>query len=144
MSLAELMGDVGSHYPGSKETRAPNPVVEDDPPGPDLPAGQWLLVNGTEVEFFGIGDLARVLNRKPGTIRMWETAGLLPTSGYTKPGKDKDPRGQRRIWSKPQIEGIWSIACDEGILDPGPRVNIRATRFTARVTALFRQLKEEK
>lgn len=134
-----LMDDL-EFYPGSKEKRAPRPVEE--PERPDLGKGRFLLVNGREIEFFGIGELALVLNRRPVTIRMWENEGILPTSGWTKPGKDKAPQGRRRLWTRAQVEGIWRIAREENVLIPGPRVNIKKTQFTSRVEALFQSLRE--
>jgi hypothetical protein len=137
-----MMAGVGEFYPGSKERRAVTPVVPEEEELPDLGRGQVLLINGFEVEFFRIGVLARVLNRRPVTIRMWERERIMPNSGYVKPGADRDPRGRRRLWTRDQVIGIWRIAQEEGILDPGPRVNIEATQFTSRVKALFKQLKE--
>lgn len=133
---------LGEFYPGSKERRQVNHVPDDEPDVPELGTGRKLLVSGIEVEFFSIGDLARALNRQPVTIRAWENEGILPTSGWTKPGKDRDPRGRRRLWTRPQVEGIWRIARDEGVLHPGPRINILKTQFTARVKALFVELKK--
>lgn len=143
MSLRELMDGVGDTYPGSRERREPPaPIVPDAPDAPDLGHGTTLLVNGRDVEFFYVGDLAVMLNRKAGTIRGWETDGILPTSGYVKPGKDRNPHGRRRLWTRAQLEGIWEIARDEGVLYPSSRVSVADTEFTARVKALFKALKE--
>jgi hypothetical protein len=143
VSLRELMDGVGDTYPGSKEVRGPAaPIVHDEPEGPNLGHGTILLVNGRDVEFFYVGHLAAMLNRKPGTMRGWETEGILPPSGYTKPGKDRNPHGRRRLWTRAQLEGIWEIARDEGVLLPNSRVNVADTNFTARVRALFKALKE--
>lgn len=138
-----MEGLMGEFYPGSKERRQVNHVSGDEPDVPELGTGRTLLVQGLEVEFFSIGDLARVLNRQPVTIRAWENEGILPTSGWTKPGKDRDPRGRRRLWTRPQIEGIWRIAREEGVLDPGPRINILKTKFPTRVKALFAELRKQ-
>lgn len=143
MSLRELMGEAGDYYPGSKERRRVNHVPDDEPDAPDLGTGKTLIVHGIEVEFFGIGDLARVLNRQPVTIRAWENEGILPRPTFTKPGRDSDPRGRRRLYTRRQIEGIWRIAREEGILEPGPRINILKTQFTRRVTDLFEELRKE-
>jgi hypothetical protein len=137
------MGNVGDTYPGTTEKRvatAPRPSAF-IPDAPYLPKGRMLLINGVQVEFHGIGALAAVLGRKPVTVRTWEASGIIPTSGYTLPGKDRDVRGRRRLWTRDQVIGIWRIARDEGILDPGPRVNIAATEFTPRVQALFAELR---
>lgn len=143
MTIAGLMGDLGDFYPGSKERRQVNHVPADEPDVPELGAGRMLLVNGIEVEFFAIGQLAAALNRQPVTIRAWENEGILPTSGWTKPGRDRDPRGKRRLWTRRQVEGIWRIAREEGVLEPGPRINILKTQFTRRVKALFEDLRKE-
>lgn len=143
MSLRELMGDAGDHYPGSKERRQVNHVPDEAPDAPDLGPGRTLLVRGIEVEFFGIGDLARVLNRRPVTIRGWEKEGVLPPPAFSKPGRDKDLRGRRRLYTRHQIHAVWQVAKEEGILYPGPRINIAKTRFTERVRAEFEKQKRE-
>lgn len=142
MSLRELMGDLPEHYPGSKEKRQARPA---DAPEAPLDLGTpWVLeVRGYDVEFFPIGSLAAALNRQPVTIRAWERERILPPSGWTKPGKDRDVRGRRRIWTRAQIEGVVRIAREEGVLEPGPRINIAKTKFTERVIALFKQQREE-
>lgn len=137
------MEDLGDFYPGSRERRQVNHAPDDVPDAPELGTGRMLLVQGIEVEFFGIGGLAAALNRSPVTLRTWEAEGVLPTSGWTKPGKDRDPRGRRRLWTRAQVEGIWRIAREEGVLEPGPRINILKTQFTGRVKALFEQLRKE-
>lgn len=143
MSLRELMGDAGEFYPGSHERRQVNHVPDEVAEAPELGDGKILIVAGYEVEFFEIGALASALNRKTGTIRMWENERILPPSGWVKPGKDRDVRGRRRLWTRPQIEGVWRIAKDEGVLDPGPHVKVTSTQFTARVAALFEELRRK-
>lgn len=143
MSLRELMGEAGEFYPGSRERRQVNHVPDDEPDAPELGSGRMLIVRGIEVEFFGIGDLARVLNRQPVTIRAWENERILPPPTFTKPGRDRDPRGRRRLYTREQILAIWRIAREEGILEPGPRINILKTQFTERVKAEFERLKRE-
>jgi hypothetical protein len=138
----DLIKDLGEYYPGSKERRQVRPP--DEPGEEPLDLGKpWVLeVAGYDVEFYPIGVLARALNRSPVTIRAWEKGGILPTS-WAKTGKDKDPRGRRRLYTRKQIEGVVQIAREEGVLDPHPRCNITATDFTRRVSALFKQLREE-
>jgi hypothetical protein len=142
VSFRELMGGGLEYYPGSKERRQPRAAAEPEAP---LELGRpWVLeVRGIDVEFFPIGSLALALGRQPVTIRAWERDRVLPPSGWSKPGKDRDARGRRRIWTRPQIEGIVAIAREEGVLDPGPRISITKTKFTARVTALFEDLRKE-
>lgn len=142
MGIRDLMGDLGETYPGSHEKRQVNHVPDDEPEGPELGPGKIMIVRGIEVEFWRIGTLARALNRSAVTIRMWEREGILPPSGWTSPGRDRDPRGKRRLWTRRQIEGVWRIARDEGILYPGPHVSILNTRFTERVTAMFAELRK--
>lgn len=137
------MAELGDFYPGSKERRAVNHVPDDEPDRPDLGPGKKLLVRGFEVEFWGIGVLARVLNRQPVTIRSWEHDGIIPRPTFSKAGRDKDPRGRRRLYTEPQILGMWKIAGEEGVLEPGPRINILQTQFKARVAALFEELRRE-
>ena len=66
-------------------------------------------VNGEDKLFFTIGDLAKILNRKPVTIRMWESRGYIPKAVYRTP----KPRGNqipgksvqgRRLYSLEQVE----------------------------------------
>jgi hypothetical protein len=35
-----------------------------------------------DVPFYRIGDLARALNRSPGTIHKWEAVGILPRATF--------------------------------------------------------------
>lgn len=140
MSFAETFTGL-EYYPASKEKRGPRPA---EPPEEPLDLGTpWVLdVAGYDVEFFPIGVLAAALNRSAVTIRAWERDGVLPQS-WAKSGKDKDPRGRRRLYTRKQIEGIVKIAREEGVLEPHPRVNITATDFTRRVTILFKKLRDE-
>lgn len=109
----------------------------------DFPKGKILTVAGREVECFTTGQLATILGgRSAITIRSWEAEGILPKSGYAKPGRDGDVRGRRRYYTRNQIIGIVDIAKAEGVFFPGPRINIRQTRFTARVENYFRELRK--
>jgi hypothetical protein len=148
--LEDLMGGLGEFYPGSKERRDAAPSIAVDRASPaqlvvqGLGPGVMLLVNGVDVEFFKIGQLATALNRKPGTIRMWESTGILPPSGYVKPGKDRNDQGRRRLWTRRQLEGIVRIALEEDVWYPNVGRKITSTQFTERVAALFKALKEGK
>lgn len=142
MTIGGLVADLGDYYPGSRERRSVNHVPDGEPDAPELGTGTVYEVRGIDVEFFKIGDLARALNRQAGTIRKWEEDRILPRP-FSKTGRDRDPRGRRRLYTRAQIEGIWRIARDEGVLDPGPRINLRKTQFTQRVEALFEQLRKE-
>lgn len=67
-------------------------------------------VNGQLVDFYSIGQLAKALNRKAVTIRMWETRGFIPVAGFRTPAPKFDrpfgktsPKG-RRLYSRAQVE----------------------------------------
>ena len=146
-----MLAELGDFYPGSKERRAVNHVpgeVNEEPDLRELGQPRKLFVRvasgaEVEVEFWGIGVLAAVLNRQPVTIRAWEKDGIIPRPTFSKPGRDRDPRGRRRLYTERQILGIRQIALEEGVLEPGPRINILKTQFKERVTALFEELRRE-
>jgi hypothetical protein len=98
-------------------------------------------VAGNSVEFFTIGELAKALNRQAGTIRKWEKEGILPKSLYSSPSED--PRGVRRLYTRKQIEGIVKIAIEEQVFYPQETRRIKATYFTSKVIALFKELSQE-
>lgn len=131
---------LGQYYPGSREVRQTVPasrplaVEEVDLLG----EGTMMTVRGREVEFFTIGQVARAINRKAGTLRAWEDKGILPESGYVKRGKD--PRGDRRLYSRDQAEGIVRLAKACGVMDADSRRPLHD--FKAWVWALFNELKE--
>lgn len=71
--------------------------------------GKTYRVNGEDVQMFTIGQLSLALNKKPVTIRMWESRGWIPKATYrTPPPKnvqlpDKSTKG-RRLYSRSQVE----------------------------------------
>ncbi|MEV4454387.1 hypothetical protein [Microbispora sp. NPDC049633] len=102
------------------------------------------MVAGKPTKFYGIGALARALNRQSDTIRKWETNGWIPKPTAVFNGKD--PRdaisakhGRRRLYTREQILGLVKIAFEEGILEPHARP-ITETDFTARAKRLFADL----
>lgn len=130
------------YYPGSSLSRrtVTPPLVEEEPGLLDEAVetlGEPVVysVNGIDVEFFLIGQLAAALGRSATTLRRWETQGIIPRSGYTKPSSD--PRGRRRLYSRAQCIGIIRIYIDEGVWDTG---RIKGTEFSARVISLFKEL----
>lgn len=130
--------DLDQYYPGSRERRqtvpsAPATGVEEDLLGNPV----ILVLRGVDTEFFTIGQVARAIDRKAGTLRSWEADGILPTSGYTKPSHD--PRGRRRLYTRPQAEGIIRIARELGIADSASRKPLG--EFSRRVFELFTSLK---
>lgn len=134
-----------SYYPGSKmQSKNYDLRVEKIPdPGPyDKP--RLYTVKGREVEFFITGVLAAVLNRESGTIRKWESEGIIPKATFIAPSDDK--RGKRRLYTKAQIEGIRQIAAEEGVLEAGAGgrwKSITKTDFREKVYNLFTELAKE-
>ncbi|MFF1711206.1 hypothetical protein [Streptomyces sp. NPDC058268] len=93
-------------------------------------------------EFFGIGDLAKALRRDAVTIRKWEATGVIPKATYVISGKTAN--GNRRLYTREQIEAIVRIADAEGLFDGDPRgIRITDTRFTERVKEAFEQLRNK-
>src|SRR5258708_30553780 len=105
-------------YPGSKKSlktfESPvSPSTREVLDASVLGDGKKMQVGTREYEFYNIGDLARVLNRKSVTMRKWEADGVIPKAVYIKPSDDK--RGVRRLYSREQIEGLINIARDEDL-----------------------------
>lgn len=93
------------------------------------------------VEFFGIGDLGKALRRDAVTIRKWEAKGIIPKATFVISGKTAN--GNRRLYTREQVEVMVRIAEEEGLFDGDPRgIRITDTRFTERVKAAFQALKE--
>ena len=104
-----------SDYPGSTPPRN-----RSDSPIPKTPLDEVLAgakvsrytVNGELREFYSIGELARLLNRKAVTIRMWERNGWIPHANYrTPPPKGEQipgvvPKG-RRLYSPEQVKFLF-------------------------------------
>jgi len=136
------------YYPGSK-MRAKTYGEQQD--YVELPQAEDAIdakprtafLKGKEVEFYTVGALAQVLNRKPVTIRKWETEGIIPKPTFIAPSPDK--RGKRRLYTREQILGIKQIAREEGVLEPnsnGAWKSLESTEFRAKVLSKFRELNE--
>ncbi|WP_063728955.1 hypothetical protein [Streptomyces sp. RTd22] len=98
--------------------------------------------NGGYREFFGIGDLAKALRRDAVTMRKWESGGVIPKATYVISGKTAN--GNRRLYTREQIEAMVRIAEEEGLFDGDPRgIRITDTRFTERVKEAFEQLRQK-
>lgn len=124
-----------AYFPGSRLPRTP-------PAGPPevLPVeGKKFTVGNREVELFTISQLATALNRKAVTIRKWEQEGVIPKATYSKPGKDKDVRGRRRMYSREQVEAMIVIAQQEKILHDLHK-RISTTQFKTKVLAAFKEI----
>lgn len=128
-------------YPGSKQKRravaGPRDPWDDIKPftsGKKLPT-----VKGVPTKLYSIAVLAEMLDRKPPAIRKWERLGYIPETRWRSPGRTQN--GQRRLYSREQIEGIVKIAQEEGLIGESNR-NVSATAFPERVRKLFKELKQ--
>lgn len=69
------------------------------------------IINGVSQQFFTVGEFAKALGRKAGTIRMWEHRGILPKANFRTPPPGgsqlpgKEPKG-RRLYSLTQLDFI--------------------------------------
>ncbi|WP_030661031.1 hypothetical protein [Streptomyces rimosus] len=137
-----------AYYPGSnRRIRSVNPatmrlVTPEPEPEVTWDAKPRIYRLGGELkEFFSIGHLALALNRRPVTIRKWERLGIIPAPTFVVRGKS--PRGDRRLYTRAQVEGMIRIATEENILHhEGEGIHISTTNFSTRVVALFKDLSE--
>lgn len=125
-------------FPGSRLPVTPPAGVPEEH---QIPSGKMYPVGGREVELLTISQLAEALNRSPVTIRKWERKGVIPKAMFVKPGKNNDPRGRRRLYSKPQVEAMVRIAAQENLLLDLHR-HVSTTRFTDRVFTAFKELQQ--
>lgn len=130
------------YYPG---TRTEITVQEVDPPSPPVRESLFdrpltgYQINGRPFECYTIGTLAKALDdRSPVTIREWERLGLIPKPTFR--SSKVQGEGKARLYTREQIEGVVEIAKDEGIFPRSSKKKIRSTRFTSRVTELFRAI----
>jgi hypothetical protein len=123
-------------FPGSRQPVTPVAGFRDLLDGE---AGKTYTIGGREVELFTISQLAALLNRRPVTIRKWESEGHIPRATYAKPGKNKDVRGRRRLYSREQVEALVSIAEEEKILHDLHK-QISRTKFGPKSLAAFKRL----
>lgn len=137
---------VPAHYPGSsRRIRSVDPqtmrLVDTAPdPAPAWDAKPRVYrVGGVPRDFFSIGHLSQALNRQPVTIRKWERLGIIPIPTFIVQGKTE--RGNRRLYTRAQVEGMVRIAEEEGILHhEGEGIHISNTKFSERVVQLFKDL----
>ena len=134
-----------SFFPGSKrkrsfrkerQTQTLTEMVEEEVED-FLGKPREYQVNGKDIKFYTIGQLAHALNRRPVTLRKWESEGIIPMAQFIAPSDT--PNGRRRLYTREQVEGIIRIAEDEGILADTWKP-IKKTRFTSRVISLFEEL----
>jgi hypothetical protein len=100
------------------------------------PVRRTMKVDGkpVTVELYTIGALAKALGKKPVTLRKWMARGWLPQAQYRE--RLVGGAGQRRYWSRRQIEVIAQIAKEEGILVFHPEIQ-DLNRFSQRVRVAF-------
>ncbi len=132
------------YYPGSKKPLIRHPNRTENTPKFFDNSG-WdakplkVKIGGVEHEMFTLGNLAQALGRKSVTLRKWEADRVIPKATFLKKGREGDPRGNRRLYSRPQVEGILRIAIEERLME-GDNRSISATTFTSKVFDLFRSL----
>jgi hypothetical protein len=116
--------DLEQPYPGRRK-----PVNRDPKPPPSDDTELWdahpttYVVAGEKREFFYIGALAKALGYSVQAVRLWESQGLLPNSGYRSPRTAKPTAGGRsnkgkRLWTRDQIEGILRLAKKHRVILP--------------------------
>ncbi len=120
--------DVFKNLPDFPGNRAPKnrPVVTRDSVLDDRFNGaksKMMKVNGVDRQFFTVGELAKALNRRPVTIRMWESKGWIPKAKYRTPApKAEQIPGKalkgRRLYSLEQVEFLLTALSRFEIDDP--------------------------
>jgi len=88
------------------------------------------------IELYTIGALSKALGKKPVTLRKWIARGWLPQAQYRE--KLVGGAGQRRYWSRRQIEIIQQVAKEEGVLVFHPEID-QLHQFSKRVREAFRR-----
>lgn len=141
-----LFGEQPNTYPGSTKTRRAVSGESTDP-WESLPHHEFL-VKGVLTRFYGIGVLATMLQRKPQTIRKWENAGYLPAPRFRFPGAssvNNRREGQRRLYTREQIEGVVAIARRTGVLvaEGNRGADVGSSTFPADTHALFDLLRRQ-
>lgn len=97
-------------YPGGRKPKnreKASPAIAEDRFNGAKP--KKFIINGNEVWLFTIGELAKALNKRPSTLRVWEHRGWLPKAKYRtpKPVKQQLPEKTskgRRLYSLEQVE----------------------------------------
>jgi len=107
----EMFGDLPD-FPGSRAPKnRPSSKKQDSYLSDRFNGARYKVyrINGEEVQMFTIGQLAVAVNRRPVTIRMWESRGWIPKATYRTPTPkgiqipNKSTKG-RRLYSRPQVE----------------------------------------
>jgi hypothetical protein len=107
----EMFGDLPD-FPGSRvpknrpSSKKQNSLLNDRFNGARY---KIYRISGEDMQMFTIGQLAIAVNRKPVTIRMWESRGWIPKATYRTPAPktaqipNKSVKG-RRLYSRTQVE----------------------------------------
>lgn len=146
MPVLDIFESSTEYYPGSKIPIVRSPEPEDlTAPTWDIKANRReVSLKGVKYTLYSIGALAAALNRTPQTIRVWENKRIIPAATITKKSNaDKSEHGNRRLYSRKQIEGLIKIAEEEDVLEPqgsGRFKPIRSTDFASRARELFKDL----
>lgn len=140
----------------SDELPGKRPPAVGSPPPRERELEDWdarpsvKTINGKDVEFFTIGQLAMALGIKPVTLRTWEQKGWVPFPPYrTRPpqwaGLPNKKQQGRRLWTRAQVAGIVRIAREEGVVGSSwqARRRVDMIRFRDRVVALYEETKRE-
>lgn len=101
-----------------------------------------LLVDGVETELFDAAALCRALDIKNETLKYLERKGYLPKTSIRLPtprlrsGLYGTQVPGRRLYTRPFIEGVITIAREEGIFAK-PGVDVGSTDFPQRTLDLY-------
>jgi len=114
--ILDMLGDLpdfpGKTPPRNREGGRKQPMAEDRFNGA---RSKTFRVGGQDREFYTVGELARALQRKPGTVRMWEHKGWIPKANYRTPSPEgeqlpgRESKG-RRLYSREQVEFLVEAA----------------------------------
>jgi hypothetical protein len=117
----DLLGDLPD-WPGNKPPK--------NRPGGNKPSelddrfngakSKIYRMNGVERRFFTVGELAKALNRRPVTLRMWESKGWIPKANYRTPA----PRGVQIPGKPTKGRRLYSLEQVEFLLDAVKRFNL--------------------
>ena len=120
----DLPVDDAPDYPGTRRPKNRDKVLDNSQHEwlNDLPSHEYL-VHGNKKRFYTIGAVALALQRKPVTIRSWESKGWLPPATFRTPAPRKEQipgkeiRG-RRLYSEAQVVFLREMAMAFEINDP--------------------------
>ncbi len=108
------------YYPGSKrKRREPVKIEKKETQSWEEDAIMKYLPNGTQVEMYTLGSLAKALNRSVKTLRAWIDLGHIPTSPYRMPatlGKNGKEYAGRRLYSRRMVEATVDIFNTAGLM----------------------------